>query len=135
MHALTPRHRRKAGSGPPATALIAWIGIDPYLRDAATTVSHRRELDLPLLSDTRAAKAVAACFVLACAAVMGITEIVSHGRAEAQAAAGSGSLPIPSAAPVAVVPMIGQHPARRPGSSRGSLPGSRSAVDRPEQCH
>ena len=87
MHALTPRHRRKAGSGPPANALIAWISTDPYLRDAATTARHRREIDLPLLSDTRSAKAaVAACFVLACAAVLGITEIVSHGRAEAQQA-------------------------------------------------
>ena len=87
MHALTPRHRRKAGSGPPANALIAWISTDPYLRDAATTASHRREIDVPLLSGTRSAKAaVAACFVLACAAVIGITEIVSHGRAEAQQA-------------------------------------------------
>jgi len=87
VHALTPRHRRKAGSGPPANALIAWISTDPYLRDAATTASHRREIDVPLLSGTRSAKAaVAACFVLACAAVIGITEIVSHGRAEAQQA-------------------------------------------------
>ena len=87
MHALMPRHRRKAGSGPPANALIAWISTDPYLRDAATTASHRREIDLPLLCGTRSAKAaVAACLVLACATVIGITEIVSHGRAEAQQA-------------------------------------------------
>lgn len=85
MHAQTPRHRRRAGSGPPAIALIAWISTDPYLRDAATTVSHRREIAMPLLSGTRSAKAAAAvCFVLACAALVGITEIVSHGRAVAQ---------------------------------------------------
>ena len=85
MHAQAPRHRRKAGSGPPASALIAWLSTDPYLRDVATTVSHRREIAVPLLSETRSAKAATAvCFVLACAALVGITEIASHGRAVAQ---------------------------------------------------
>lgn len=85
MHAQAPRHRRKAGSGPPASALIAWLSTDPYLRDAATTASHRREIGMPLLSETRSAKAATAvCFVLACAALVGVTEIVSHGRAVAQ---------------------------------------------------
>lgn len=37
---------------------------------------------MPLFSETRSAKAaVAVWFVLACAAVVGITEIPSHGRA------------------------------------------------------
>lgn len=81
MHTLTPRHRRKAGSGPPANALMAWIGTDPYLRDAATTANHRCELDLPLPSRARvAAAAVAVCFLLTCGAVVGITQIISHGR-------------------------------------------------------
>ena len=85
MHARTPRHRRKAGSGPPANALIAWVSTDPYLRDAATTASHRREIAISLFSETRSATAAAAAwFVLACAAVVGITEIASHGRAAAQ---------------------------------------------------
>lgn len=85
VHAQTPRHRRTAGSGPPASALIAWLSTDPYLRDATTTASHRREIAVPLLSETRSAKAATAvCFVLACAALVGITEIVSHGRAAAQ---------------------------------------------------
>ncbi len=81
MDRLVPRHRRKAGSGPPANALIAWVGVDPYLREAAATVSYRREMALPLPSHTRSAKAaIAACFVLTCGAVLGITTIISHGR-------------------------------------------------------
>lgn len=80
-----PRHRRKAGSGPPANALIAWIGTDPYLRDAAATASHRRWMALPMPSNTRSAgAAVVACSVLACGAVLGITAIISQGRATAQ---------------------------------------------------
>jgi hypothetical protein len=115
VHALMPRHRRKAGSGPPANALIAWISTDPYLRDAATTARHRREIDLPLLSGTRSAKAaVAACFVLACAAVIGITEIVSHGRAEAQQAIATPLLvkPRSTTAPGSPINLAG--PASRP---------------------
>lgn len=81
MHTLTPRHRRKAGSGPPANALLAWIGTDPYLRDATTTANHRRGLALPLPSRARSATAaVVVCFLLTCGAVMGITQIISHGR-------------------------------------------------------
>lgn len=85
MHGLTPRHRRKAGSGPPADALIAWIGTDTYLREAAATASYRRWTALPMPSNTRSAgAAVVTCFALACAAVLGITAIISHGRATAQ---------------------------------------------------
>ena len=79
---LTRRRRRKAGSGPPADALIAWIGTDPYLRDAITTASHRREYCLPLPYRSRsAAAAMAICLVLACGAAAGIIQIISHGRA------------------------------------------------------
>ena len=127
VHALTPRHRRKAGSGPPANALIAWIRTDPYLRDAATTVSHRREIDLPLLFDTRSAKAaVAACFVLACAAVMGITEIVSHGRAEAQPTSHPASRPViePESVPLDRAPA-------EPGALRAASDGSGNQAAKP----
>jgi hypothetical protein len=129
VHALTPRHRRKAGSGPPANALIAWISTDPYLRDAATTASHRREIDLPLLSGTRSAKAaVATCFLLACAAVMGITEIVSHGRAEAQPAIARPLLVEPGRATAGrSAADLSSSPARAPAFTHGSLPGSHSA--------
>jgi hypothetical protein len=81
MHGLIPRHHRKAGSGPPATALIAWISADPHLRNAVTrTKSHRRETTLPLPATTHLAKAaVAACFVLAFSAVLDITTNMSDG--------------------------------------------------------
>jgi hypothetical protein len=78
----THRHRRKTGSGPPANALIAWVGTDPYLRDAVTTASHRRELAPPLPSRSRSATAaLTVCIVLVCGATVGITEVISHGRA------------------------------------------------------
>jgi hypothetical protein len=78
VHELTARHRRKAGSGPPANALIAWISADPHLRSVAA--SHRRETAASLPRHTRAAKAaVAACFALAGGAVLGITAIVDDG--------------------------------------------------------
>ena len=57
----TPRHRRKAGSGPPAAALIAWIGTDrrePYLRPP---------------SNSRYARNVVAGVALACGAVVAVT--------------------------------------------------------------
>ena len=80
-----PRHRRKAGSGPPANALIAWISADPYLREAAATVSYQREIALPPSSHTRSVKAATVvCFALACSAVLGITTIISHGRSATQ---------------------------------------------------
>jgi hypothetical protein len=76
VYGLKPRHRRKAGSGPPANALIAWIGADPYLRDAAVTANHRREIALPPPTNSRTARAaVAACFVLAFSAVLSITTL------------------------------------------------------------
>lgn len=80
MHALTPRHRRKAGSGPPARALIAWIGADPRLRSVAEA-SRRRETDLPPPATTRTARAaVIACMVLACGAVLGVADTVNDGN-------------------------------------------------------
>lgn len=80
MHGLIPRHRRKAGSGPPAIALIAWIGTDPHLRSATAAASHRRDTDPPLPANARPAKAaVAACFVLACGVVLGITAAINDG--------------------------------------------------------
>lgn len=76
MYGLKSRHRRKAGSGPPAYALIAWIGADPYLRNAAVTANHRREIALPPPASSRAARAaVAACFVLAFSAVLSISTL------------------------------------------------------------
>jgi hypothetical protein len=78
VHEMTTRHRRKAGSGPPADALIAWISADPHLRSVAA--SHRRRTAAPLPPHTRAAKAaVAACFALAGGAILGITAIVNDG--------------------------------------------------------
>ncbi len=140
MDRLVPRHRRKAGSGPPATALIAWVGADPYLREAAATVSYRRAMDLPLPSHTRAAKAaIAACFVLTCGAVLGVSTIISHGRNAAlyeistpsprQGGAGApapdsspifraeaGSDPAPAAVPVGVAPALAERSASLPST-------------------
>ena len=77
MHGLTSRHRRKAGSGPPANALIAWIGADPHLRSIA---SHRRTTVASLPTNTHGTKAAVAAFVvLAGGAIMGITAIVNDG--------------------------------------------------------
>lgn len=82
MPGLTPRHHRKSGSGPPASVLIAWISTDPYLRHAAATVCHRHQMDLARLSRARATKAaLAACFTVTSIAVLGISAIISHGRA------------------------------------------------------
>ena len=78
MHEITARHRRKAGSGPPANALIAWIGADPRLRTVAA--SHRRRTAASLPSNTLAAKAAAAaCFALAGGGILGIAAIVNDG--------------------------------------------------------
>jgi hypothetical protein len=150
VHAPTPRHRRKAGSGPPAHALIAWIATDPYLRDAATTASHRREIALLPVLNTRSGKAaVAACSLLACAAVMGITEIASHGRAAAQQTmavdpgrgtargasqvpfvhAGNKPLPMPSAAPAATAPAFAERPASQPSSPLATMLPMSGSVD------
>jgi hypothetical protein len=78
VHEMTTRHRRKAGSGPPANALIAWISSDPHLRSVAA--SHRRGTGASLSPHTRAAKAaVAACLALAGGGILGITTIVNDG--------------------------------------------------------
>lgn len=78
MHELTARHRRKAGSGPPANALIAWISADPHLRSVAA--SHRRRTVASLPPHPRAAKAaVAACFALVGGGILAITAIVNDG--------------------------------------------------------
>jgi hypothetical protein len=81
VHGLIHRHRRKAGSGPPATVLIAWICADPHLRNAvAAAANRRRETDLPPPANTLSATAaVAACFVLVGGAVLGITATISDG--------------------------------------------------------
>ncbi len=113
MHGLSSRHRRKAGSGPPANALIAWIGADPHLRSVGA--SHRRGTDLALPSHTRAAKvAVAACFVLTGGAVLGITTAVNDGLLAPLASSPSPVLTQDNAAPP------GQIPARAPAT--GSQP-------------
>ncbi|MGH3783398.1 MAG: hypothetical protein ACRDRO_22960 [Pseudonocardiaceae bacterium] len=58
--------------------MIAWIGADPHLR--SVVASHRRATAAPLPPNTRGAKAaVAACFVLAGGAILGITAIVNDG--------------------------------------------------------
>jgi hypothetical protein len=105
-----PRRHRKAGSGPPAAVLIAWIGTDPYLREAAATASYRHEITLPLPSRARSAKmAVATCFVLASSAVLGITTIISHGRGAAQdkiVTSSSSPGSVPASAPVGITPML-----------------------------
>ncbi|MGH3695412.1 MAG: hypothetical protein ACRDRX_15725 [Pseudonocardiaceae bacterium] len=140
MDRLVPRHRRKAGSGPPANALIAWVGTDPYLREAAATVSYRRAMALPLPSHTRSAKAaIAACFMLTCGAVLGVTTIISHGRDAAlyeistpsprRGVAGApppgsfpifqaeaGSDPASAAGPVGVAPALAEGAASRPST-------------------
>src|SRR5436305_10898638 len=78
MHELTARHRRKAGSGPPATALIAWISTEPHPRSGTRSGRHRWHTELPRPANTRsAAAAVAACFLLVCGAILGITATIS----------------------------------------------------------
>lgn len=62
----TPRHRRKAGSGPPAAALIAWLGTD------------RGEPDLRRPSNSRSARTVASV-ALACGAVVAVTVSTAAG--------------------------------------------------------
>lgn len=117
MRRLRPRHRRKAGFGPPAKALIAWIVTDPYLRQAAAAASYRRTIDR-LPSHTRSATAaVAACFVLACGTVLGITAIINHGRTGAQypiatpplADHGIAAAPPPESVPITPAE-VGPHP-------------------------
>lgn len=128
VHAQKPHHRRKAGSGPPASALIAWLSTDPYLRDAATTVSHRREIAVPLLFETRSAKAAAAvCFVLACAALVGITEIVSHGRAVAQDTIATAPRRLPATQPDATAGKL-PDPSTAAGERKGGRPRPGPAV-------
>jgi len=109
VHGLTPRHRRKAGSGPPASALIAWIGVDPHLRNAvAAAARRRRETALPPPANTRAARAaVAACFVLVCGTVLGVTATVNEGLL----------VPRKSSTP----PLPGQHNAAAPDRGAPSL--------------
>jgi hypothetical protein len=109
VHGLSSRHRRKAGSGPPTNALIAWIGADPHLR--SVVASHRRETDRPLPSHTRAAKtAVVACFVLTGGAVLGITAAVNDGLLAPLASSPSPVLTQDNAA------APGQIPARAPAA-------------------
>ena len=112
MHGLIPRHRRKAGSGPPATALIAWIGTDPHLRSVTAAANHQRDTDPPLAADSRSAKAaVATCFVLACGAVLGITAAINDG------------LVVPLVPRESTPPaMLGQSPAGEVGPGMSPVP-------------
>jgi hypothetical protein len=71
MHTPQPRRHRKAGSGPAADALIAWIGADPYLREAATVAIWRRVATAsPLCRTCFVRAAVVACCVLTVGAVL-----------------------------------------------------------------
>lgn len=80
MPISTPRHRRKAGSGPPAAALIAWIGADARLCSAAAaTAGYRYETDLRPPAIARPARAAAASFALVCGAVLTATANTSEG--------------------------------------------------------
>ena len=129
MPGLTPRHHRKSGTGPPASALIAWISTDPYLRDTAATVCHRHQMDLVGLSRARATKAAAAaCFVVTCIAALGISTIISHGRAATPLQIAAPSLggqanpvsmasPAPMASPPAEIAAMLAHSPHR-GSTR-----------------
>jgi hypothetical protein len=67
----TPHHRRKAGSGPPATALIAWIGTDPRRRSATAEGGHKHAPRSP--ASFRAARNVVASVALICGAVLAVT--------------------------------------------------------------
>jgi hypothetical protein len=67
----TPRHRRKAGSGPPAAALIAWIGTDPRRCDAATAEGGRKP-DLRPPARFRSTRNVAAGVALVCGAILAV---------------------------------------------------------------
>ncbi len=73
----THRHRRKAGSGPPAAALIAWIGTDSQ---RCSTTNSVYQADLPPPASSRPVRNVAASVALACGAVLavavGTTEVV-----------------------------------------------------------
>jgi len=57
IRAQKPRHRRQAGSGCAADTLIAWIGTDPYLREAATVAVLRRATVEPSPSHARISRA------------------------------------------------------------------------------
>jgi hypothetical protein len=67
----TPHHRRKAGSGPPAAALIAWIGTDPRWGSAAATRERRHDRRAP--ANFRSARNVVASVALVCGAVLAVT--------------------------------------------------------------
>ena len=143
MPGLTPRHRRKSGSGPPASALIAWISTDPYLRDTAATVCHRHQMDLVGLSRARATKAAAAaCFVVTCIAVLGISTIISHGRAAtplqiaAPSLGGQGNTvslasPAPMAVPPAEIAAMLAHSPHRGGTGAPSNIGQPGSAGNP----
>lgn len=72
----TPRHRRRAGSGPPAAALIAWIGTDARRYGTANSV---REPELRPPASTRPARNTAASVALVCGAVLAVTASATEG--------------------------------------------------------
>ncbi len=76
----TPRHRRKAGSGPPAAALIAWIGTHPRRgNNAATAAEGAGEPDLRPPASAGSARKVAASVALVCGAVIAVTASTTEG--------------------------------------------------------
>lgn len=76
----TPRHRRKAGSGPPAAALIAWIGADARLYSAAAaTADCQYKTDLRPSATARPARAPTASFALVCGALLAAAASISQG--------------------------------------------------------
>lgn len=111
----TPRHRRKAGSGPPAAALIAWIGTHPHRYNNATA-EGASEPDLRPPASTGPARKVAASVALVCGAVIAVTASTTEGilgphdttttpvipqagpapRAPDQTAPGLATLPVPA---------------------------------------
>jgi hypothetical protein len=70
----TPHHRRKAGSGPPATALIAWIGTDPRRHSATAATAEGGHKHAPRSpASFRSARNVVASVALICGAVLAVT--------------------------------------------------------------
>lgn len=75
----TPRHRRKAGSGPPAAALIAWIGTHPRRCNNAAAAEGAYEPDLRPPASAGPARKVAASVALICGAVLAVTASTTEG--------------------------------------------------------
>jgi hypothetical protein len=127
----TRRHRRKAGSGPPAAALIAWIGADARrCSTTAATLSRRHEIDLPPSATVGPARAAVAGLVLICGTVLAATASISEGLLEPREAALRPVVPAdldtqpdqqaPPMRPQQVQPMPVDPPAPTAGGSGGT---------------